>query len=94
LLISEFRADLAPELFGKLVALGTSVERLEVAGQPAVWILGKPHEFFYRDPTGRVQTGTARLAGNVLLVQRGRMLIRLEGGLSKRRAVAIGRSFR
>ncbi len=94
LIVSEFRGDLAPEYIGKLVGTGTTAERLRVGTDRAVWIEGAPHFFFYRGPDGRFVDGSLRLARNVLLVERGDLLIRLEGALARDRAIAIARSLR
>jgi hypothetical protein len=94
LLMGQFRGDLVPGYVGKIVGRSTSVERLRIGPHRAIWIAGAPHYFVYRAPDGRVIEGTLRLARNVLLVERGRLLVRLEGELSKRRALAIASSLR
>jgi hypothetical protein len=94
LLVGEFRGDLVPDLIGKLVGPKTRLDRLTVGGEPAVWISGAPHQVFYRGPGGRIRAGTVRLAANVLLLERGRLLIRLEGAFGKQTAIAIARSLR
>ena len=90
--ISQFRGDLAPEYFAKLVPAGTEVERLRIDGDPAVWFSEAPHFFAYRGPNGEIVESTVRPAGNVLLVERGRLLIRIEGAPSRARAIQIARS--
>jgi hypothetical protein len=92
LLVSEFRGDIHPALVGKLAGPGTRIERLRIDGRPAIWIEGAPHFFFYRDPDGNVVEGELRLAQNVLLLERGRLLVRFEGAFGRERAVAIARS--
>ena len=94
LVVSEFRGDIHPALVGKLAGPGTRIERLAVDGRRAIWIEGAPHLFFYRDPSGNVVEGELRLAQNVLLLERGRLLVRLEGAFPRERAVAIARSLR
>ena len=94
LLVSEFRGDLAPEYAGKMAGQATTVARLRVDGEPAIWVAGAPHYFFYRAPGGRFIDSELRLAQNVLLLQRGRLLIRLEGAFHEDRALAIARSLR
>jgi hypothetical protein len=94
LLAGEFRGDLDPDLVGKVVGPGTRLEHLTIGGEPAVWIAGAPHEFFYRGPNGGIRAATVRLAGNVLLIQRGRRLIRLEGAFGRQAALRIARSLR
>jgi hypothetical protein len=94
LLISEFRGAADPEYLGKLASFGTRVRRFRLDGDPAVWLAGAPHDFFYRAPNGRVRGRTLRLAANVLLVQRGGLLVRLEGSLRRSEAIAIAHSLR
>jgi hypothetical protein len=92
-LIGEFRGDLAPELAGKIAPEATELARLTVDGDPAIWIAGAPHLFFYRDGAA-IRESSLRLAGNVLLVQRGPVLVRIEGGFGRERAIEIARSLR
>jgi hypothetical protein len=94
LLISEFRGDLNPQYVSKLVGQGTTAERLRVDGQRAIWIEGAPHFFLYRAPDGTFVETEMRIAQNVLLLERDRLLVRLEGALDRRRAVEIARSLR
>ena len=94
LLVSEFRGDLDPAYIGKVVGPDALVGRLALAGERALWVAGAPHFFFYRDPNGQVIESELRLAQNVLLVERGNVLVRLEGAFSRERAVGIARSLR
>ena len=94
LLVSEFRGDLAPEYAGKVGGEATSVEALEVEGRRALWIEGAPHFFFYRPPDRAFAEHELRLAANVLLLERGPLLIRLEGAFDRGRALALARSLR
>jgi hypothetical protein len=91
-LISEFRGDLSPEYLGKVVGPATRTERLGVEGESALWVEGAPHYFFYRDRNGRFVETSLRLAQNVLLLQHGRLLVRLEGAFDRGRAIEIARS--
>ena len=92
LLVTEIRGDLVPDLFGKLAGPDASIEELTVGGEPAAWIEGAEHFFFYRGPGGRILENELRLAQNVLLMQRGPMLIRLEGAFDRDRALEIASS--
>jgi hypothetical protein len=94
LLVTEIRGDLTPELFGKLVGPNASLEELTVGGEPGAWIEGAEHFFFYRRPDGSIVEGELRLAQNVLLMQHGRILIRLEGAFDRDRALEIAASLR
>ena len=94
LLASEFRGDLAPEYFGKLAGAATDIMRFALDGERAVWIEGADHLFFYRAPDGNVVERELRVAQNVLLLERGRLLVRLEGAFDRERAIEIARSLR
>jgi hypothetical protein len=94
LLVTEFRGDLVPELIGKLAGGATDVAELTLDGERAVWIEGGSHFFFYRRPDGQTDERTLRLAANVLLLERGNMLVRLEGAFGFPRAREIARSLR
>jgi len=90
-LLSEFRGDLSPEYLGKVVGPATTVDRLRLDGEPALWIEGAPHFFFYR-VQGRYVDTSLRLAQTVLLLEHGRLLVRLEGAFDRERAIAIAQS--
>jgi hypothetical protein len=92
ILVTEFRGDLAPGYVDKLAESGTTIERLRVGRHPAVWLEGGPHFVAFRTPGGNFGEEVARLAGNTLLVQHGRLLVRIEGELERERAVEIARS--
>jgi hypothetical protein len=79
-LLMEFQGD---ELFlKKALEEDTSVEWLDLQGRMGVWLEGAPHGLF-------LPGGEARLAGNVLLwVDRG-VTFRLEGDLTRRRALEL-----
>ena len=94
LLVGEFRGDLLPEYLGKIAGETTSIERLRVDGRRAIWIEGAPHLFFYRPPDSDFAESELRLADNVLLLERGNLLVRLEGAFDRERAVELARSLR
>jgi hypothetical protein len=92
LLISEFRAQ-PDEGYYKKISIGQgNVEFLRVDGDPGYWIEGA-HELSYVDPNGIPIQDTARLAGNVLLWQRGDLTLRIESSLTKAEVLRIARSF-
>jgi len=94
LLVSEFRGDLAPEYAGKIAGQATKIERLTVDGHRAIWLEGAPHFFFYRPPNEPFREERLRIAQNVLLLEDGRLLVRLEGAFDRERAVELARSLR
>jgi hypothetical protein len=71
----------------KFTAGATTVEFLDVDGSPGVWISGGEHVFI-------APRAPARLAGNVLLWQRGRVTLRLEGKLTKAEALEIAQTIK
>lgn len=93
-LITQFQGSTDPELIGKLVTPDNKVERFRLDGDPAIWIEGAPHAVYLQDRNGAVIEETRRLAGNVLLLERDGLLVRIEGELSKERTVALARSLR
>jgi hypothetical protein len=93
-LVGEFRGDLSPEYLGKVVGPATTVERLTVDGDRAIWVEGAPHFLLYRDPDGVIIESTMRIAQNALLLERGALLVRLEGAFDRARALTIARSLR
>lgn len=94
LLITQFEAGLDDDLMQKAKAPGVEVEPVRIGSSPAYWISGRPHFVFLLDPGGGVIEDRTRLAGNTLLWEWGRVSLRLESGLGKRRAVRIARSMR
>lgn len=92
ILVTEFRGDLAPGYIDKLAESGTTIQRLRIGRHRAVWLEGGPHFVAFRTPGGNFGEEVARLAGNTLLVEHGRLLVRIEGELEQDRAVEIARS--
>jgi len=93
LLITQFRAVASP-LIQKSVGSGATVEQLEVDGDPAFFISGAPHGFaYYNEERDQSNFEEQRLAGNTLLVDRSDgILLRIEGEISRERAVEIAES--
>jgi hypothetical protein len=74
----------------KYAAPATVVRPALVNGAFALWIEGAPHVVMYLGPPGqRLHRLTTRMAGNVLLWADGDRTYRLEGKLSKRRAIEL-----
>lgn len=90
LLVGEFRGDLNPDLIEKAVGPGGHIRELAIGGRRAIWVTGAPHELFYGGPTAT----RVRLAGNVLLVRRGHVLVRIEGRMGFDEARRIAGSLR
>jgi hypothetical protein len=94
LLLTEFQGALNPDFIQKSAGPETTIERVQVNGEPGYWLAGKPHEFVYTDENGQPVFETVRLAGNTLLWENGDLLLRLEGDLTRAEALGIARSAR
>lgn len=93
ILISEFVGEGAARYVEKLAGGGTRVERVQVGPYPALWLEGGPHVVFFENE-GRVWDDEGRLAGNTLLVERNDVLVRIEGEISRERAIEIAESLK
>jgi hypothetical protein len=91
ILIGEFVGEGAVRFVEKMVAAGTQVEALRVGPYPALWIEGGPHAVLFDGET-QVFEDRGRLAGNTLLVERNDVLVRIEGEMSRERAIEIAES--
>jgi len=91
-ILSEFRGDAIPYV-EKMAGPGTSVEYLAVGGRPGVWVAGRAHAVIFRDELGRI-VDEPRLARNVLLWEKDGVTYRLEGDLTRDRALAIAAEVR
>jgi hypothetical protein len=90
LLVQELPARVG-QFIQKSLGSGARLERLRVDGDPAYFIAGA-HGFAFTRGTA-VTFEDQRIAGNTLLVERADgLLIRVEGALTRDRAVAIARS--
>ena len=93
-LFTQFRGDLDPEAFKKIVGPDTRVEPISVNGERGYWIEGRQHFFLYRDAKGVFREENIRLADNTLIWEQGYLTLRLESDLSKAGALRIAESVR
>lgn len=92
LIVTQFRADIGPEIFEKLIDSGVTVTAARVHGLPAWWVTGGDHFFFYRDATGRVVDTTLRLASETLIWEEAGVTHRVEGAPSLAQAIRVAES--
>jgi hypothetical protein len=92
--VVELNASFEPNLLGKVVGPGTTIENVVVNGQPGVWLAGQPHQIFYRETNGNIQPDTLRLASNTLVWNERAVAYRIEAQLSRDDALRIAASFR
>ena len=92
--LTEFRADIGPETFEKMVSSGVRVEPVTVNGALGYWIEGGEHFFFYRDADGEVVDDTLRLVGTALVWERDGLTLRIEGAPDLAAALRVAESLR
>jgi len=89
-IVTEFAGATVDEgFFGKVLDQTTTLQKLTINGQPAFWIQGTPHFFFYNAGSGNIQQETLRLAGNTLIWTQGSLLLRLEAQVDQATALRI-----
>jgi len=91
-LLTQFPGRTNAEFIRKFAGPGTTIERVEVDGEPGFWLAGEAHGLLYEDPTGQIREAPSRLAGSTLVWRHGDRTLRLEADLPKSRALAIARS--
>jgi hypothetical protein len=92
LIVTQFRADIGPDVFEKLINSGVRVLPASVHGEQAWWVAGGDHFFFYRDAQGMQVESTLRLASPTLLWEEGGVTHRVEGAPSLEEAVRVAES--
>jgi hypothetical protein len=79
LVVTEFRADVGPDYWEKLINTETRVQPTTVRSAAAYWVAGGTHFLFYRDASGQVVNTTMRLVGTSLIWEQGGLTLRVEG---------------
>ena len=94
LLFTQFRADIGPGTFEKILDAGVRVESVTVSGRPGYWIEGGQHVLRYLDANGREVTEMTRLIGDALIWEQDGLTLRIEGAESLDGALRIAASVR
>ena len=76
----------------KAAGAGTRIEPVEVNGERGLFISGDEHYVMYLDENLDVTDDATYLAGTVLLWNRGPLLLRLEGDLTRDEALELAES--
>jgi hypothetical protein len=92
LILTEFRGEAIPYV-QKLAGPGVRIEHVSVDGAPGIWLEGA-HAVLFRDAQGIVREDELRLAGNVLLWERGGVTYRLEGDIERGEALRLAEELR
>ena len=94
LLLTEFRADIGPGTFQKVIDAGVRVESVTVNGRGGYWIAGGEHVLGYLDANGREVTEMTRVIGDTLIWEQDGLTLRIEGAESLADALRIAESVR
>jgi hypothetical protein len=76
----------------KVGSSGTRVDEVTVNGEPGLFVSGDEHFVMYIDGSDAVTGEQTYLAGTVLLWNRGSLLLRLEGDLTRAEALELADS--
>lgn len=92
LVLSQLRGSVYEGFVKKVGSAGTRIEEVTVDGRLGLFVSGDEHVVMFRDERGNITDERTYLAGNVLLWNRGELLLRLEGDLTRDRALELARS--
>jgi hypothetical protein len=92
LVLSELRGTVWDGLLKKIGGAGTRIDQVTVDGERGLFITGDEHFVMFFDETGKITDEPTFLAGTVLLWNRGPLLLRLEGDLTRAEALELARS--
>ena len=92
LVLSELRGAVWDGFVKKVGSLGTRIEQVKVDGERGLFIIGDEHFVMFLDENSAITDEPTYLAGTVLLWNRGPLLLRLEGDLTRAEALELARS--
>ena len=92
LVLSELRGGVWDGFIKKAGSSGTRIEQVTVDGERGLFISGEEHFVMFLGPDSAITDEPTFLAGTVLLWNRGDLLLRLEGDLTRAEALELARS--
>jgi hypothetical protein len=92
LVLSELRGTVWDGFVKKVGGSGTQIAQVRVNGERGLFISGDNHFVMFRDERGAITDEETYLAGTVLLWNRGPLLLRLEGDLTRAAALELAQS--
>jgi hypothetical protein len=92
LVLSQLRGSVWDGFVKKVGSSGTRVEEVLVDGERGLFVSGDEHFVMFRDENGLISDDATFLAGTVLLWNRGELLLRLEGDLTRTQALELAES--
>jgi hypothetical protein len=94
LIVTQFRGLVDDGWYEKIVmADGTTVDEVVVAGGQGWWVSGEPHQLLYRDESGRVIEESRRVVGDVLIWRQAGITFRVESALGPAATMELAETF-
>jgi hypothetical protein len=92
LVLSQLRGAVFDGFVKKAGSRGTTVEEVTVGGERGLFVTGDEHFVMFLDERGEITDERTYLAGTVLLWNRGELLLRIEGDLTRAQALELAES--
>lgn len=92
LVLSELRGSVWEGMMKKVGGGGTRIDQVTVDGERGLFISGDEHFVMFFDENGAITNEPTYLAGTVLLWNRGPLLLRLEGDMTRAEALELAES--
>lgn len=92
LVLSELRGAVWDGMMKKVGGGGTRIDQVTVDGERGLFISGDEHFVMFFDENGAITNEPTYLAGTVLLWNRGPLLLRLEGDMTRAEALELAES--
>lgn len=92
LVLTQLRGAVFDGFVKKVAASGTRVDEVEVGGEQGLFVSGGEHYVIFRNARGDLEDEPTYLAGDVLLWNRGELLLRLEGDFGRAEALELAES--
>ena len=92
LVLSQLRGEVWDGFVKKVGSGGTHIDEVTVNGERGLFITGDEHFVMFLDGHGSISDERTYLAGTVLLWNRGPLLLRLEGDLTRAEALELAES--
>ena len=92
LVLSQARGAIYEGFIKKTGSRDTTIDYVTVNGRPGLFVDGADHFVMFRDEHGTITDERTYLAGTVLLWNRGPLLLRLEGDMTRDEALELARS--
>jgi hypothetical protein len=92
LVLTELRGGVWDGFAKKVGSASTRIDYVKIDGEQGLFISGAQHFVMFLDANGAVTDEQTYLAGTVLLWNRGPLLLRLEGDMTRAQALELARS--